>query len=75
MDASDRIVIVKIFIQIDLIRLLIDKIEKDAENIRQIHSKMLEPMADARKNALSLSEEDNVTVFVFSFDRTHTRTR
>ena len=56
MNALDRIVIVKIFIQIDLIRLLIDKIEKDAENIRQIHSKMLEPMADASKNALSLSE-------------------
>ncbi|CAF0983201.1 unnamed protein product [Adineta ricciae] len=34
--------------QIDLIRLLIDKIEEDAENVRQIHSKMLEPMADSK---------------------------
>jgi hypothetical protein len=41
---------IKIFVQIDLIRLLVDTIEELTKDVEQIHKKMLDPMADSSRN-------------------------
>jgi hypothetical protein len=44
---------IKIFVQIDLVRLLVDKIEELTKDVEQIHKKMLDPMADSSRNILN----------------------
>lgn len=42
------------FFQIDLIRLLIDKIDELAKEVKRIHMAMLEPIADQSKIILNI---------------------